>query len=170
MAGTTSGYGFRYATSGDNLNAIGTATQNLAQDVENKLKGTFFSANSDVNGSTQNRSNLAYGDITDVQTQVTVGPSGDVLCILTADPQWTTSQAQSYASVRFSGALTQAASDSFAIVNSTNTDNQSSVMTVLTGCTPGGTLTATLNLRTSSTTSSNACRVTRARIQLVTLG
>lgn len=169
MPSTTTNYGFTYPLNGDDANTFAGSIGTGLVAIDAYIQGSLVKVATDTTSAAQSTVSTSYVDKTDCQTSITVGKSGIVLAILTANPYYSSLASVAYASIRFSGAKTQAASDNEALQSPSSGSIQASHVQILTGCTAGATLTATLALR-NGTGGSGTTNVSFAKITLVTIG
>lgn len=147
MPANTPGYNLPYLLGTDPNDTIDTGFQNLAESVETVLKssGTYplVRVVTGGTGTTASKTGATYTS-TGVSESIVVGASGIVVVHQWAIVSSSATTAACLVSFSASGAKTVSAASIRGGITTRNTDRHSASDTyVLTGCTPGGTLTVT---------------------------
>lgn len=166
MAGTTTNYALPYPTGSDLLRNGDNAIQSLAEAVENLLDTSFITRTEDTGSSITSTTSTSYANRTDCQVTFTTGASGVFQVILEVDLESTNTASAAVASVDITGALTQAATDTFSVKNQSLSLLRAGTSKFFVG-TPKTSCTVTLAVRSSA---GNNAIFNSARIQVVTFG
>ena len=172
MPANTPGYNLPYLLGTDPNDTIDTGFQNLAEGIETVLKSTgtypLVRTATDGTGTTVSKSGGSYTS-TGVSVSIVVGASGIVVVHQWALVSTASTSVACQVSFSASGAKTVSAGSVRGGIISRNVDRHTGSDTyVLTGCTPGGTLTVTNQYAAS--TGGTTVSVFENTLTLFTLG
>lgn len=172
MSTTTTAYGWTIPQSTDLVRNGATAIATLGQNIDDFISGSaasgkLFNITTDSTSAAQTTTSTTYVQKTDCQLTFTTGKSGLFVVILSANVE--AGLAGNTASVSFdiSGGVTQAASDSYGVLNANANRIKADAVAFFDG-TANTSTTVTMNMKTTSGSSTATCNY--ARLTVVTFG